>query len=60
MRDTPVVGPVRVGTGSTGATGGNVSSATPMRTPEGSPEAAPSNPSEADVLLWQPDEDGWD
>ena len=42
------------------ATGGQVSTATPTKTPEGNAETAANQPSEGDVLLWHPDEDGWD
>jgi hypothetical protein len=37
-----------------------VSTATPTKTPEGNAETAANHPSEGDVLLWHPDEDGWD
>jgi hypothetical protein len=48
------------GTGSPGATGGHVSTATPTKTPEGNAESAVNHSSEGDVQLWHPDEDGWD
>lgn len=37
-----------------------MSTLTPTKTPEGNAEVAANHPAEGDVLLWQPDEDGWD